>query len=269
MKAVSRNPGRLEQASQLGARCFEGMVGEDAWHDFAADDVDYVVNCVSSAGGGMSGYRQSYLDGNESLGRWVSAFGFSGSAVYTSSVSVYGDAGGAWVDEERDVLPASSRGRLMRESEQIFLEALPTDRAAALRLGGLYGPSRHLMLDKIRSSSAPLPGLGDYFLNLLRVEDAASAIWACLDSPAPLAPILTAVDNEPAQRASIARWMADRLGLPMPEFMAGASGGSRRLSAGESPANRKVSNRLLKRSCRWEPRFPSFREGFGDLIQRG
>lgn len=267
VRAVSRNADRLADAARLGAKVFRGMVDEDGWHDFAGTEVDLVVNCVSSAGGGLAGYRQSYIEGNRSLGRWMDKTGFSGKSVYTSSVSVYADAEGATVDETNVEEPGNERGRLIRESEQAFLK-LTGGSGYVLRLGGLYGPGRHLMLDTLRAEPSELPGWSDYHLNLVRIEDVVSAVWACLLEEG-AGGVYNVVDDVSALKSEIVRWLSERLGVAEPVFTGAAPAegrSSRRFGEGGRPADRVVLNGKLKAATGWGPNFPSYREGFGDLI---
>ncbi|MDQ8179772.1 NAD-dependent epimerase/dehydratase family protein [Pelagicoccus sp. SDUM812005] len=272
VKAVSRNLDTLAEVEEMGAEVFAGLVDEDGWHGFAGGDVDFVVNCVSSAGGGLAGYRQSYVEGNRSLCKWAEEVGFAGRAIYTSSVSVYGDAGGAWVDEGTAPPPANERGALMRESEDVFLQGMKGVAATVLRLAGLYGPGRHLMLDRLKLGEAELPGWGDYYLNLVRIEDAVSAVWSCLEAEVAVSGVFTVVDDEPALKQDIAAWIAGTLGNPVPRYTGEADGsgrGSRRLGETGRPANRRISNSAFCEAAGWRPRFASFREGFGDLLGEG
>ncbi|EDY84219.1 NAD dependent epimerase/dehydratase family [Verrucomicrobiia bacterium DG1235] len=272
VKAVSRNLDTLAEARSIGADVFEGMVDEAGWHEFAGSEVDFVVNCVSSAGGGLAGYRQSYIGGNESLCKWAEQSGFEGRAIYTSSVSVYGDAGGDWVDEDSDCDPSNERGSLVRESEAVFLDGLWKGTGVVLRLAGLYGPGRHIMLNRLKEGPGELPGWGDYYLNLVRIEDVVSAVRACLEAVALTEGIYTVVDDEPALKQDMVEWLAGTLGTPVPEFSgrADSSGrASRRLGETGRPANRRISNAKLKRAVEWKPYFASFREGFSDLLERG
>lgn len=270
--AVSRNAEALAEVKALGAETFVGQVDGDEWHGFAGKSVDYVVNCVSSAGGGLAGYRKSYIEGNRSLVRWAESVGFEGTAIYTSSVSVYGDADGKEVDETSASTPATERGALVFESEQIFLNGMAGARALALRLAGLYGPGRHLMLDSVLSADGELPGLGNYYLNLVRIEDVVSAVWTCLEETNVETGIYTVADDEPAPKEEIVAWIAEQVGIRKPAFSGSVDGNgrlSRRLGEAGQPANRRISNRRLKAVSSWKPSFPSYREGFGDLLTKG
>ena len=268
--AVSRNLDTLRGIEAMGAEVFCGLVDEAAWHIAAGKDVDYVVNCVSSAGGGLAGYRQSYLAGNESLFRWAEAFGFVGSAVYTSSVSACGDADGAWVDEESCPEPSNERGSIIAESESLFLREMTGRRGAVLRLAGLYGPQRHLLVNRLKEGPDELPGWSGYHLNLIRIEDVASAVWAIFE--AGVSGLFNVVDDEPAEKGAMVEWLAKKMGIKVPAFSGGVDAGvksSRRLGERGPPANRRISNGALKAATDWRPRFRSYREGFADLLERG
>ncbi|MBK1879976.1 NAD-dependent epimerase/dehydratase family protein [Pelagicoccus mobilis] len=267
--AVSRNLDTLRDVEALGATGFCGMVDESAWHDAAGQDVDFVVNCVSSAGGGLEGYRQSYLKGNESLCDWAERVGFEGAATYTSSVSACGDAAGKWVDEKSCPLPGNERGKIVAESERLFLERMTASSKIVLRLAGLYGPGRHLMLDRLKTGPAELPGWADYYLNLVRIEDVASSIWACFESEELSSELFNVVDDQPALKGEMVSWLAEKLGVGVPDFVGASSAsgvGSRRLGEKGPPANRRIRNRALRESTGWSPRFSTFREGFADLM---
>ncbi|MBC2604711.1 NAD-dependent epimerase/dehydratase family protein [Pelagicoccus albus] len=270
--AVSRNPDTLRELEKTGAETFCGMVDDSAWHEVAGEDVDFAVNCVSSAGGGLAGYRQSYVDGNKSFCAWAKGYGFAGTAVYTSSVSAYGDAGGDWVDEVSAPLPGNERGEIVRESERVFLEGMPTTSKVVLRLAGLYGPGRHLLLNRLSDSPKELPGWGDYFLNLVRIEDVVSAIWSCFSLEGDLAGVYGVVDDRPVLKQELVSWLAGELGLEVPVFtgQADQSGRSaRRLGESGRPANRRIRNTLICETTGWRPRFSDYRLGFGDLMERG
>ncbi len=270
--AVSRNVDTLVEVEALGAEIFAGRVDSDSWHEAAGSYVDFVVNCVSSAGGGLEGYRQSYIEGNHSLCKWAEQVGFSGRSLYTSSVSVYGDADGKWVDEVSAPPPSNERGGVVLKSESIFLEGMPAGKSVVLRLAGLYGPGRHLMLDRLRMGVAELPGFGDYYLNLVRIEDVAASVWGCFEAETAVSGVYTVVDEEPALKEEIAGWIAETTGNQRPRFTgrADTSGrASRRLGENGRPANRRISNAALKAALGWRPKYLSFREGFSDLLGEG
>ncbi|MGK0238618.1 MAG: nucleoside-diphosphate-sugar epimerase [Candidatus Pelagisphaera sp.] len=266
VRAVTRNREKVDWLEANGVRAFEGRVDALEWHAFAGKDVDWVLNCVSAAKPGIAGYQASYVDGNRSLVDWVAKTGFEGKAIYTSSVSVYPDSGGDWISEE-DSGADSERARLMLESESVFLEGARSVQATVLRLGGIYGPGRSFLAERVKASEGSLPGVGDYYLNLIRLEDIVSAIERVFSSEGSDASVFNVVDDDPLLKADLAVVLAEKLGVPRPVFdeKIGEGATSRRWEKGR-PANRRISNSLLREQFGWIPRFPNAREGMGDLL---
>jgi len=263
--AVTRNGTMAAQLRTEGVEVCVGNVHENGWHAFATD-VDWAVNCVSAAAPDLEGYRISYVEGNRSLVEWIAGNRFKGRAIYTSSVSVYPDSGGEWVDES-NARPSSERSQILLESEQVFLQAPAGGAKTVLRLGGIYGPGRSFLADRIAKAEGALPGYGDYYLNLIRLEDIVGAIGAVLRSKENRDEVYSLVDDTPLLRKDLVADLAKAMKLPVPSFDPSITRGrgSRRLG-GERPANRRISNGHFKESFGWRPQFPSALEGMVDLV---
>ncbi|MBT6380121.1 MAG: NAD-dependent epimerase/dehydratase family protein, partial [Opitutales bacterium] len=147
IRAVTRNAEKIEWLESNGVSAFQGRVDSSEWYEFAGEDIDWVLNCVSASEPGVAGYRASYVDGNRFLANWMLRTGFEGRAIYTSSVSVYPDRGGEWCSE-KDASGGSTRARLILESESVFLEGARLGQATVLRLGGIYGPGRSFLAER-------------------------------------------------------------------------------------------------------------------------
>lgn len=257
---------RMEGASQV----IEDQLESEAWHGELREGPDFVVNCVSSAGGGLEGYRQSYLDGMQSLKTWLAGLEVEGQGppshlIYTGSTGVYMQNDGGWVEEGDAVDPdPTTRPGILREAEMACLD-LPHSRCrVVLRLGGLYGPGRQFMIDQVRQVQGPLAGRGSGYLNLIHREDVVSAIFALFEANnLKDGEIFNLVDGHPATKAEMVGWLAGRLGLPDPGFD-GQEPDPRRSRGGRS---RRVSNRKLLDALEWHPQYPSYREGFGSLLE--
>ncbi len=109
------------------------------------------------------------------------------------------------------------------------------------------------------------------FTNRIHRDDAAAAIvHLCTMDPVP-APVYLGVDNEPAELGEVLRFLAAELGLPQPPSGtadAACSGGATAARRGGEPSrggNKRCSNALL-RSTGFEFRYPSFREGYRDIL---
>lgn len=220
----------------------------------ALDAVAYTAAAGESTD---EGYRGAYVDGPRHL---LSALSKQEQrprrVLFTSSTSVYGQRQGEWVDEDSPTEPGGFSGARMLEGERVFLDGpFP---ATVLRLGGIYGPGRTSLVEKVRSGAAecaPEPS----WTNRIHRDDAAGALrhLMMLDAPASL---YLGVDREPAALCDVYRWIATRLGLPGPSIRAGTADGRRR-----SPGNKRCrSDRLA--SSGYAFRYPTFREGFGALL---
>ena len=266
VRAVTRNAATVKRLRSQDMIAFEGRVDASDWHDFAGEEIDWVLNCVSASAPGIEGYRSSYIDGNRSVANWMKQSGFGGKAIYTSSVSVYPDRGGEWCSET-DARGESERSRVMLESEKLFLEGARSAQASVLRLGGIYGPGRSFLVDRIRQREGSMPGFGDYYLNLIRLEDVVSALESVFSGEGVEESVFNVVDDEPLFKADLVESLAHRLEVSRPVFD-GASNGegtSRRWENGR-PSNRRISNRLLRTRFGWRPRFSNAIDGMGNLL---
>lgn len=267
---LSRNAESLQMAGLPLSRQICAELHREDWHREASGDWDVVVNLVSSAGNGLEGYKLSYIDGNASLLKWA-AQRHVGRFIYTSATSVYSQSDGQLVTE--DDVPSdealSSSGVLLRQAERLVLSAyLPDCERLVLRLAGIYGPGRHLYLDTIQRGESALPGDGSAWLNLIYLKDIVSFLVHCVQLPQlPEHGVFNLVDDEPSRKQSIADWLSLQLGCGPVLFDSNLSGprAARRTAGGKLP-DRRVCNARLKAAFGWVPGYPSFREGYLDIL---
>jgi nucleoside-diphosphate-sugar epimerase len=242
-------------------------------HHFAADlrdpatlahlppDLDFVAYTATADASTDEAYRAAYVDGPRHLLHALAAGGQRPRRVlFTSSTGVYGQRGGEWIDEDSPTEPASFTGARMLEGERVFLDGpFP---GVVLRLGGIYGPGRTSLVEKVRSGEAECPPEPSW-TNRIHRDDAAGALRHLMTLEAP-APVYLGVDREPAALCDVYRWIAARLGLPEPPVRAGAEDGRRRRRGG----NKRCRGDRLAASG-YIYRYPTFREGFGALLAPG
>ena len=215
--------------------------------------VDAVVLTMSPGGRDTARYRTTYVDGPTTLLRVLADRGDELQRVlFTSSTAVYGERDGGWVDEASPTDPTSDTARVLVEAERTVL-AGPYP-ATALRLGGIYGPGRTRMLERVRAGEVRCPPQVEY-TNRIHRDDAAGALAHLLTVRDP-DDVYLGVDSDPADRCTVYRWLADRLGVAPPSTDPGGS--SRRGS------KRCRNDRLLASGYRL--RFPSFRDGYGTML---
>jgi dTDP-4-dehydrorhamnose reductase len=190
------------------------------------------------------------------------------SVVYLSTVGVYGDRGGAWVDEESPTLPTSDRGgnRLAAEQEWRDFGARRNVAVAILRLAGIYGPGRNALTQLARGQARRIVKSGQVF-NRIHVGDIAQAIDAAFTRNA--SGIFNVADDEPSPQGDPIAFAAQLMGIdPPPEIpfeQAAPSMSPMALSFWQEC--RRVKNDKLKRELGVRLRYPTYREGLKALCE--
>jgi nucleoside-diphosphate-sugar epimerase len=188
------------------------------------------------------------------------------SMVYLSTVGVYGDHGGGWVDEEAPSRPGSARGRERLAAEQAWQEfgAQAGFAVAILRLAGIYGPGQNALVQIARGNARRIVKPGQVF-NRIHVDDIAQAIDAALAHGA--RGIFNVADDEPTRPGDPLAFAAQLLGRdPPPEVSfedAAPSMSPMALSFWQDC--RRVRNDKLKRQLGVTLLYPTYREGLRAL----
>jgi nucleoside-diphosphate-sugar epimerase len=216
--------------------------------------LDVTVHCVAADARSEDAYQQAYPRGLDHVLGALTRESPRARVLFVSSTGVYGDAGGAWVDEDTAPAPEGFTGRAMLEAEALLESS--AFRGTSLRLGGIYGPRRTFLLDAIRSGRAfPAATMG-HWTNRIHRDDAARAILHVATAPGP-PPVLNVVDPGPAPRREVLEWLATRLDRALVTAAAAPT---------RSPtADRRVSSRRLA-STGFEFHFPSFKDGYRPLL---
>jgi len=190
--------------------------------------------------------------------------------VYLSTVGVYGDCGGAWVDEATPAKSTSarSRERLAAEAEWQALGARRGIGVAILRLAGIYGPGRSALTQVKRGDARRIVKPGQVF-NRIHVTDIAQAIEACFAKGAQ--GVFNLADDEPARPQDVIADAAERLGrTPPPEIpFDQARTGMSAMAQSFYAENRRVRNTKLKQVLGVKLAYPTYREGFRALFAAG
>ena len=262
--ALTRNPANVSRLAADGCEVVIDELAADTWYKKIPGSPDYVLNCVSSGGGGIEGYQRSYVEGMQSILAWARSSGGIGTLLYTSSTSVYPQSGGARVNETASTEGAGDTARLLLKAEDLLREAAPQTlrRWFILRLAGIYGPDRHHLLDRLRAGETEFSGRGDYRLNLIHRDDIVTAILSAFASPLELAnQIFNLADDAAAPKSDVVNWLAARLGRVAPRF----TGESVVIRRAET-LDRVIANDKIKATLDWSPRYPDFRAGYDALL---
>ena len=174
---------------------------------------------------------------------------------YLSSTGVYGDAGGAWVDEASPV--GGGRRTARAEADACWL-ALG---ARAYRLPGIYGPGRSI-LDRLREGRAHRIDLPGQVFSRVHVEDIAAGVIAGVKAPAGA---YNLADDLPCHQNLLVEHACAQLGLPLPALQTLDEAGLSPMARAFYAENRRVANGKAKRVLGWRPRYPDFAAGLRAL----
>ena len=187
---------------------------------------------------------------------------------YYSTVGVYGDFGGAWIDESAGTNPINRRSRQRVETEHAWRDyaasrGLPL---MILRLAGIYGPGRSAF-DKLRDGTARRIVKPGQVFNRIHVEDIGRV--TALAAARKLAGTFNLADDEPAPPQDVIAHAAGLLGVPVPPevpFDAAELSPMARSFYGES---KRVANRRIKQELGVRLAFPDYRAGLAAILAAG
>jgi nucleoside-diphosphate-sugar epimerase len=206
--------------------------------------IDAATHILSSVPPGevdpvLARYGAALADG----GKWLG---------YLSSTGIYGDTGGAWVDESAPI-KGRRAGRNQADADWLALGA------RVFRLPGIYGSGRS-PLDRVRGGKAHRTGIAGQVFSRVHVDDIASGVIAGFDAP-PGAYNLS--DDLPAPQDDVIEFASSLLGLTPPPVVPLES-----LSAAARAfhtENRRVANGKAKRVLGWRPLYADYRLGLRAL----
>ncbi len=184
---------------------------------------------------------------------------------YLSTVGVYGDHKGAWVDETTPARPTSERSLRRVQAEQAWL-AFRHDtgrRVEIFRLSGIYGPGRSVIENLKAGTARRIVKLGQVF-NRIHVDDIARALAAAIDKDAGHS-IYNVSDDEPAPPEDVVAYAAELLGLPIPPVLAFEAAGLTGMAASFWAESKRVKNTRIREDLGVELLYPTYREGLRAL----
>lgn len=218
--------------------------------------ITHVVFCPSSGGSGASPTSRGVY--TEGLSNLLNALDRNGAKpqrlVYVSSSGVYAENDGGLVLEGSPTGPARDAAASILEGEKTARNRAGCTSVIA-RLSGIYGPSRHRLLDAARTGTDSGRRNPPEWLNQIHRDDAASAIRHLLFLDAP-PPVCIVSDNLPARRSEVLAWLCQQLGTPIPAPNLPAS----------PVEGKRLSNRLLT-STGFRLEYPTFREGYASIMR--
>ena len=233
------------------------MSGGDA---VAFDDAAAVLAALENATHLLSSVPPMGEGGDPVLQKYGAAI--AASAVswtgYLSSTGVYGDTGGAWVDESA---PVGEGRRTARAQADLAWQALRND-VRVFRLPGIYGPGRSA-LERVTDGKAHRVNMPGQIFSRVHVDDIVDAVCAAFDGPAG---VYNIADDAPASQNAVIEYACDLLQLEWPPLLSIEAAGLSPMARGFYTENRRVANGKAKRLLNWQPRYAHYRSGLGACI---
>lgn len=186
--------------------------------------------------------------------------------IYLSTVGVYGDHAGGFVDEATEPRPTSVRSKARLAAELAWQQTgmragVPV---AVLRLAGIYGPGQNALVNLVDGRARRIVKPGQVF-NRIHVYDIGQAIAAAIARRAD--GIFNVADDEPSPPQDVVAFAATLLGGELPPEIPFAEAAKAMSPMARSfyAENKRVRNNRLKRELGVSLRYPTYREGLRAL----
>ena len=217
--------------------------------------VDVVVYAIAAGRREERAYRRAYVDGVSALLDVLEDRTEPPRRLFfVSSTSVYGERGGAWIDETAPLRPRGFAGESLVVGERRML-ASPIP-ATVVRLAGIYGSGRGWLIKRARAGAC-CSGDPPRFTNRIHRDDCAGVLAHLIGCDV-VDDVYIGVDDAPAEECEVMEWLAARLDAPAP----------RRVRHGEPAAQgagKRCSNARLRASG-YRFRYPTYREGYAAVL---
>ena len=251
---TSRDPGRAAPPAGVAVMGFGAALPEDVTHVLATAPPDAAGDPVLRAYGGALA--------SGGMLRW---------AGYVSTTGVYGDRGGAWVDETSVVAPGQERSRRRVAAEQAWASLAGGVAVDLFRTAGIYGAGRSA-LDEVRAGRARRVVKPGHAFGRVHVEDIAGAVLAAARQGAPAGVrVLHLADDVPAETAEVVAEAARLLGVEPPPEVPFEQAVLAMSEMGRSfwAENRRVASARTQEMLGYRWQYPSFREGLRAILAAG
>lgn len=187
---------------------------------------------------------------------------------YLSTVGVYGNQQGRWVDEETAPKPNSARTEARVIAEKAWLDfgeeiGVPVQ---VFRLAGIYGPGRSVF-DKLATGTARRINKDGQVFSRIHVADIASVLEASIAQPRGGA-IYNVADDEPAAPGDVVAHAAAMIGMVPPPEIDFADADLTPMARSFYEGSRRIGNALIKSELGVALRYPTYREGLAALARR-
>lgn len=255
---TTRSSDKMEALRTLGVEPF--LFDGNSQGDGVAEALKQATHILVSIAPNEAGDPVLNQYANEIAGakpRWIG---------YLSTVGVYGNHDGAWVDEETPLNPVSKRSVQRVAAEVAWLAfAEQNDLPVQIfRLSGIYGPGRNAFENFRKGTARRLVKPGQVF-NRIHVADIAGALKAAMAKPSTR--VFNVTDDEPAPPQDVVAFAAELLGVEAPPEIPFETADLTPMARSFYGENKRVSNQRLKDELGFTFRYPDYRVALKALLE--
>ena len=255
---TTRSSDKMEALRTLGVEPF--LFDGNSQGDGVAEALKQATHILVSIAPNEAGDPVLNQYANEIAGakpRWIG---------YLSTVGVYGNHDGAWVDEETPLNPVSKRSVQRVAAEEAWLAfAAQNDLPVQIfRLSGIYGPGRNAFENFRKGTARRLVKPGQVF-NRIHVADIAGALKAAMAKPSTR--VFNVTDDEPAPPQDVVAFAAELLGVEAPPEIPFETADLTPMARSFYGENKRVSNQRLKDELGFTFRYPDYRVALKALLE--
>jgi nucleoside-diphosphate-sugar epimerase len=196
---------------------------------------------------------------------------FKGSALrwvgYLSTIGVYGDHQGRWIDEDCPVTPLSreSQRRVLAEEQWLEFGRSVDAPAHLFRLPGIYGPGGRSQIDALRAGRARRIVKPGQVFNRIHVDDLADVVIASMKRPGGSS-VFNVTDDEPAPANEVVAYAARLLGMDPPPEVAFEDADLPPFAVHFYAECKRVRNDRIKKELGVKLSYPTYREGLAATL---
>lgn len=177
VSAVTRQTSRMAHLQTLADQVF--CLDSQSLHSILAQQNALLISVAPDP---SSDYASTYLKTAQLIAEQADKQPSLRQIIYTSSLSVYGDHQGNWIDEYTPPAPMNQNAKILLEAERILLSCASEHlKVCVFRLGEIYGPGREIENRLKRTISQPFAGTGSSYTNLIHLDDIVGALDFALE----------------------------------------------------------------------------------------
>ena len=239
----------------VNAYVWDGGDADPAW----LDDATHILVSAPPEGKGCPAFHAA----NDAIAARSASIEWIG---YLSTNGVYGDHGGAWVDEDSNLYPKTDRARrrILAEADWTALGAAYELPLIIFRLPGIYGPGRSA-LDAVRAGRAKRVFKEGQVFSRMHVADIAAALAASMKEPR-AHDLYNLADDEPAPPQDVVEFACALLDVEAPPLVPLEEAGLSEMAKSFYADNKRVSNARMKQALGLALRYPTYREGLAAIL---